>query len=182
MKRLLLPAIFLAFLSGTAYADLYQWSDERGRLHITDSMEKVPSKYRGEVKVFKGGPSESPAPEEGVDGAQTDSGTAPAVEGEQPDEIYGEETLEWWIQSLQKKSSEISELQASVATKTSFVELFESGRRFGQIYDSKDVAKYEAFKKELPVELKELSALKEEYEDLQGKAVRAGVPKEIREQ
>ena len=182
MKRLLLPAIFLAFLSGTAYADLYQWSDERGRLHITDSMEKVPSKYRGEVKVFKGGATESPAPDEGVEGGQTGSATAPAVDGEQPVELYGEETLEWWTQSLQKKRSEISALQTSVDTKTSFVELFESGRRFGQVYDNESVMKYNAFKKSLPAELKELSALKEEYEALQEKAARAGVPKEIREQ
>lgn len=181
MKRLLVPAIFLAFLAGPAYADLYQWSDESGRVHITDSMEKVPSKYRGEVKVFKGA-TESPAPEEGVEGGQAEPGTAPAVEGERPVELYGEETLEWWTQSLQKKRFEISALQASVDSKTSFVELFESGRKFGQLYESKDVAKYNAFKKELPAELKELSALKEEYESLQEKAGRAGVPREIREQ
>lgn len=178
MKRLLLPAIFLAFLAGPAYADLYQWNDESGRVHITDSMEKVPSRYRGEVKVFKGA-SESPVTEEG---GQTGSGEAPVVEGERPAELYGEETLEWWTQSLQKKRSEISALQASVDTKTSFVDLFESGRRFGQLYDGKDVVKYNAYKKELPAELEKLSTLKEEYESLQEKAGRAGVPKEIREQ
>ena len=185
MKRLILLAIFLAFLAGPAYADLYQWSDESGRVHITDSMEKVPAKYRGSVSVFQEGAKESPAPEETApveDVQSDDSAVAPDDAVGQTEELYGDETLEWWTQSFQEKRTAISNLENSIDMKTRFIEVFEAGRRFGQVFDSESVAKYKAFKQELPAELKELSALKEEYEDFQEKAGRAGVPREIREQ
>jgi len=173
MKNFLLPALLLFLLAGPAFADLYQWKDERGIIYITDSMEKVPSKYRGEVRVFKEGPKEAPGPDLDVE-------TPPTLEKE-AEELYGDQTLEWWRQSFQKKRSEISDLQASINAKTQFMEVFEAGRRFGQIFDSESVAKYRILKEELPEDLKRLASLREEFSDFQRKATRAGVPRDIRE-
>lgn len=173
MKRILLPALLIFLFAGPALADLYQWKDERGIIHITDSMEKVPSKYRDEVRVFKEGPKEAPSPD-------LDVTTPPSLEQE-AEELYGDQTLEWWRQSFQKKRSEISDLQSSINAKTQFLEVFESGRRFGQVFDTESVTRYKILKEEMPEDLKRLASLREEYSEFQDKATRAGVPREIRE-
>lgn len=173
MKKVLLCAMFLVFYAAAAFADLYQWKDEKGVIHITDSMEKVPSKYRNEVRVFKEGPEEDRGPELEVE--------TPPVLQEPGDELYGDQTLEWWRQSFMKKREEINNLQTSVNTKTQFLEVIESGRRFGQVFDKESVAKYKILKEELPEDLSKLAELREEYEDFKRSATRAGVPKSIRE-
>lgn len=172
MKRIL-PTLLILLFAGSAYADLYQWKDESGVIHITDSMEKVPSKYRAEVRVFKEGPKETSFPE-------LDVTTPPSLEQE-AEELYGDQTLEWWRQNFQKKRSEVSDLQSSINAKTQFLKVFESGRRFGQIFDTESVAKYKILKEELPEDLKRLALLREEYSEFQDKATRAGVPRAIRE-
>lgn len=173
MKRTLLPALLILLFTGSAFADLYQWKDEQGVIHITDSMEKVPSKYRDEVRVFKEGPKEAPSPHLDVE-------TPPTLEREAED-LYGDQTLEWWRQSFQKKRSEIGDLQSSINAKAQFLEVFESGRRFGQVFDTESVARYKILKEEMPEDLKRLALLREEYSEFQDKATRAGVPREIRE-
>jgi len=184
MKRLLLPAIILAVFAGPASADLYKWTDERGVVYATDSMEKVPSKYRGSVSVFQEGVKEAPPLDEApqidgvqmIDNGQTDDGAAGPAE-----ELYGGETLEWWTESFEEKRSAITGIENSIDTKKKFIEVFEAGRRFGQVFDGESVDKYSEFKKELPDDIKRLSALKEEYYDFQRKANGAGVPRSIRE-
>lgn len=36
--------------NGVAEADLFQWEDERGGVHFTDSFDKVPKKYRSRAR------------------------------------------------------------------------------------------------------------------------------------
>lgn len=178
MKRLLLSAFIIAVFAGPASADLYRWTDERGGVHATDSMDKVPSKYRGSVSVFRESEREAPALDEApqIDDVQViDPGAAPV------EELYGGETLEWWTLSFEEKRSAITGLENSIDTKKKFIEVFEAGRRFGQVFDSESVDKYREFKKELPEDIKRLSALKEEYSDFQRKANGAGVPRSLRE-
>ncbi len=183
MKKILFPVLFLLLSAGPASADLYQWKDEAGIIHITDSMEKVPSKYRDEVRVFKESPKESMAPEE----APAQDGTV--IEPDEPlpldvpgEELYGGETLDWWSETLKEKRTEIDALQASVDSKTDFIRVFEGGRRFGQVYEAENVDKYKSYKKELPQELTRLQSLREDYAGLKERARRAGVPEGVREQ
>lgn len=183
MKKILLSALFLLFSAGLASADLYQWKDESGIIHITDSMEKVPSKYRDEVRVFKESPKDSTAPEDAP--AQDDA----VIESDEQlpldvpgEELYGGETLDWWSETLKEKRAEIDALQASVDSKTDFMRVFEGGRRFGQLYEAEDVDKYKSYQKEVPQELTKLKTLKENYAGLKERARRAGVPEDIRGQ
>ena len=43
----------LSFLSSTFAGDLVQWTDEKGTLYFSDSMDTVPEKYRGRAKLEK---------------------------------------------------------------------------------------------------------------------------------
>lgn len=172
MKKILFSAFALLFLASPALADLYQWKDDTGVIHITDSMEKVPQEYRNQVRVFKEGAKEEAPP--------LDVESPPTLEEERQD-LYGDQTLEWWRQNFQKKREELSNLQTSINTKTQFMEVYEGGKRFGQIFDNESNARYKIIKEELPEDLRKLAELREEYEDFQRSAIRAGVPKGIRE-
>lgn len=172
MKKILFSAVVFLFFASTAFADLYQWKDESGVIHITDSMDKVPERYRSQVRIFREGAQEEEA--------AGDVETPPTIEEERQD-LYGDQTLEWWRQNFQKKREELANLQGSINTKTQFMEVYEGGRRFGQIFDDESNARYRIIKEELPQDLRRLAELREEYEEFQRKARLAGVPKGIRE-
>ncbi len=172
--RLLFVTIALLLAATPAFADLFQWTDQQGVVHITDSLEKVPQAYRARVRVIKEGAKEQ--------GPSLEATTPPPLTADPGAQLYGDQTLEWWRQSFHRKRSEIDQLQTSINTKTDFMSLFESGRRVGQIYTPDQVARYNLYRGEMPEDLRKLSALREEYEELQRKATVAGVPREVREQ
>ncbi len=179
MRKVALSTLLLLLAATPALADLYQWKDTSGVIHITDSMEKVPPEYKDDVKVFKEGAKESAPQDETQAPEETifDDG-APALDAA---EEYGGETLDWWVESFKEKRSEISGLQTAIETKMDFMKVFEGGRRFGQTYDAESVERYKAYQNELPQDKKRLSALLEDLKDFEGRARRAGVPEEIRE-
>ncbi|MBZ0221062.1 MAG: DUF4124 domain-containing protein [Candidatus Methylomirabilis sp.] len=171
--RLILFLLAALIMAPPAFAELYYWTDGQGNVHITDSMEKVPQEWRGRVRVQK--------EEQAEKGPQFETETPPPLPAEPGAVLYGDQTLDWWRLSLARKAGEINELQQAINVKTNFVEVFEAGRRFGQVFASEQVAKYNLYKEELPADLRNLAALREEYEELQRKARIAGVPKDIRD-
>jgi clan AA aspartic protease (TIGR02281 family) len=48
-----LVVVLLSFLSSAFAGDLVQWTDEKGTLHFSDSLDTVPAKYRGQAKLEK---------------------------------------------------------------------------------------------------------------------------------
>ena len=88
----------LSFLSSTFAGDLVQWTDEKGTLHFSDSMDTVPAKYRGRAKLEKleeaklQQRSRSEAPLAGSDGRTLESrGEKPTITShEVPFEAYEE--------------------------------------------------------------------------------------------
>lgn len=171
--RLITVLVAMLFFTSPAFAELYYWTDGQGNVHITDSMEKVPQEWRGRVRVQKEEPAEK--------GPQFDAETPPPLTTEPGSVLYGDQTLDWWRLSLARKRAEIDQHQQAINVKTNFVEVFEAGRRFGQVFASEQVAKYNLYKEELPNDLRSLAGLREEYEELKRKARIAGVPKELRD-
>ncbi|HXI10193.1 MAG TPA: DUF4124 domain-containing protein [Thermodesulfobacteriota bacterium] len=167
----------LVFLltASAAYAELYEWTDKEGVVHITDDMGKVPEDIRPYVKKHKVSPTV-----EGEEAPSAPSVTAPSSANHAP-EMYGDHPLEWWLNTFRKLREEMQSLQASIASKEQFVSLFESGRRFGQVYSKEDVQRYETLKKEIPADQGRLKGLQDELDELTRKATLAGVPKDIRE-
>ncbi len=51
--QLLLILILVLILSQVSFADMYQWKDEQGKIHFTDSIKKVPKRYRPEADSQK---------------------------------------------------------------------------------------------------------------------------------
>ena len=56
-----LLACWLFFaIASTAAADLYQWTDENGVIHVVDESSQIPPLYREKVKVFESQKSRTP--------------------------------------------------------------------------------------------------------------------------
>ncbi len=168
-------AIYALSVPALALADIYQWEDAAGVIHFTDDMKKVPDKYRDKVRVQKSiaPSSDTTAPQNNV----KDDGKAVS-----DDELYGDYTLQWWLETFRKKKNEVSQAVSLIETKKKFAQMFESGRRFGQVYEQADVEKYNAYKAELPADEQRLHDLDEEVAELKRKAAILGVPREIIEQ
>ena len=153
-------------------AEIYHWTDEDGVLHITDDLGKVPEEQRGKVNVFETKPDREGPPEEGpvVE-------PPPAVEVE---ELYDGMPLSWWKKQFKERRESIAGVEGAYTKKKQFVEVFEAGRRFGQVYEERDIETYERYKKEIPEDEEGLEGLAEVLEELQRKARSAGVPKKVR--
>lgn len=170
----ILPAALLLSAS-LAFADLYEWKDKDGMVHLTDSMQNVPEDYRDSVKVYKPATKEKERME-----SAPDQPSEPEQE-QRPLDLYGDQPLEWWVNAFSKKRGEIDALDSSIASKKQLMSVFESGRRFGQVFEQKDIDTYERYKQELPDDEQKLSGLKEDLSDLKRKATLVGVPREVRE-
>lgn len=171
VSSILLAVLFL--FASNAWSDLYQWTDRDGVVHITDSLESVPQEYRAKVKVHESGP---PA-EEAAPAPEAPEGMAPQPGPE--DRLYGGHTEEWWRQAFRIRREQIDQLAAGIETKEQFVETFEGGRRFGQIFGQEKVDAYEAYKEQLPDDKERLTELKAELEKLEKEARIEDVPREI---
>jgi len=172
MRRMFFVLVFAAlfFNAQVALADFYKWTDADGVVHITDDMDNVPGEFRTNVKTYKTEPrpKEAPGVEERV------------VPEEEMAELYGDNTLEWWKETFNKLNEEINSLEAGIAVKKQYNEVYEAGRRFGQVFGTKEIETYDRNKKELVAEGKRLEELKEEREELRRKATIYGVPRYIR--
>lgn len=167
----LITAVLL--LPDGSYADLYQWTDKDGVLHITDDMGKVPEDVRWRVKIFKTTPAEKGEAEPYWPAEEV-------VPAERKADLYGDHTLEWWLNTFRKLSQKIQAVEGRIAARKQYINVFEGGRRFGQIYGDEEVERYNEFKKGIPLDEAELSGLNEELQELRRKATIHGVPREIR--
>jgi hypothetical protein len=46
MKRILIIALFILFISEISFAEVFKWVDEKGVVHFTDDILQVPERYR----------------------------------------------------------------------------------------------------------------------------------------
>jgi chromosome segregation ATPase len=50
MKRILVTILFIFFISGDLFAEVYKWVDEKGVVYFTDDITQVPEKYRSKAE------------------------------------------------------------------------------------------------------------------------------------
>ncbi len=167
----LLAALFL--FASTASANLYLWKDRDGVSHITDSMSNVPQEYRAKVKSYESRPAPA-APEQ----AEPEAPAAPE-QGPGAEPTYNGHTEEWWRQHFRVRREQLDQLSAGIENKARFIQVFEAGRRFGQIFDANNVATYESYKKTLPKDREDFQKYTDELEKFKNDASKAGVPKKI---
>jgi len=65
----LLGLAILVGLASSAAADLHRYQDDSGRVHIVDSLDKIPAKYRDKLKTIKTPPPDPYAHKQAKRGA-----------------------------------------------------------------------------------------------------------------
>lgn len=178
-KRIICVVFISCFfiLPAKVVAELYQWQDEKGGIHVVDDILLVPPKYKDTVKIFKTKPSEHiPSREENITQPQE-----PSQYPSSQEELYGDYPLSWWENEFRSRKNEISALEKIVEQKKAFMADYERGRWLYKIYTKEDSEKYEAYKKELPDNEAKLNQLKADLDEFRHKAQTYGVPRAIRE-
>lgn len=187
IKKVLLGNIFLCIFMffllypSPASSDIYHWTDEKGVLHLTDDIRNVPEEFREKAGVIKTKPTE-----EGEEGAVVEPAppappAPPAAEAGEGEELYGGQTLNWWKLQFHILRKEIETVESDYYEKKRFVEVYEKGRRFGQIFETNELYLYERYRKEIVWDEQRLEELRSELEELRDSARRAGVPKDVRQ-
>ncbi|HBO84734.1 MAG: hypothetical protein A2073_02950 [Deltaproteobacteria bacterium GWC2_42_11] len=154
-------------------ADIYEWTDEKGNIHVVDDILNVPAKYRDKVKIYKEKPVEierrRPVEE------RPEQTISPPSE-----ELFGNYPLEWWKAEFEKIKRDISELEKTISEQKRYVDVFERGRRLGQTYTKDEIEAYDQYKKQITESEARLKELKSEFDELRRKAASYGVPRSIR--
>jgi len=168
----IVPLIYLISGAPPLYADLYKWEDARGVLHITDDMGKVPEAKRHKVKVFKIKPHKRR-----VEDAPIYIPPTRAIK--KAPKLYGDHPVEWWKAAFDKLNEDMDTLKDDIEKKTQFINVFEGGRRFGQLFGEAEVANYKRYKKEITKDEEDLKEMEDKLENLRRRARIDDVPREI---
>jgi hypothetical protein len=167
----------LAFFHFSANAaEIYRWIDDAGVVHITDDRSNIPNKYWEEERVKK----------EEIKPSQNDTqpvAPEPAQRYKEggAEEIFGDHSLEWWIDTFREIRQNIADIKVSLDREKNFVTIFGGGRGYGKVYSKEEIAQYERSKADILVMEEDLKNLNKELEELQRKARIYGVPKKVTE-
>ena len=178
-KKFCVVFVFCAFiLPSGVFADLYQWQDEKGDIHVVDDILLVPPKYKDKVKALKAKPSEQ-GPSSFQPPIQPPKPSEPPAK--QQEDLYGDYPLGWWKRDFDARKKEIGELEKTTEEEKNFMADYDRGRRLYRLYSKEDIEKYETYKKNLPDNENQRNKLKSDLEELRRKAQIYGVPRSIRE-
>ncbi|MCX8119092.1 MAG: DUF4124 domain-containing protein [Desulfobacterota bacterium] len=120
-RGFLLSLLILVASSGRIAAqDLYRWVDEKGVVHFTDDLTRVPERFR--TSLEKKGPLEKPAPSPKLspDPQPEKQPLPPAPEKR---DLFGRDEAWWrakvreWEDKLQKARENVERLQAEIRQK-----------------------------------------------------------------
>jgi hypothetical protein len=176
-----------------AGADIFQWEDDQGVVHFTDSADNIPHKYKAKVKQRESDPVEAPVHKPAAVQApkSQDSVAAPA------ENLYGGQPAGWWKdrfntirQALTVAKSTLAEKQEALsrAHRSYLVSMGTS-----QIKDDKDSVKsyalnsigakrkaYHDLQEETPQLEERVREVEAQLTSLQAEADAAGVPGDAR--
>ena len=65
MKRISIIILFILFISGICFAEVYRWVDEKGAVHFTDDITQVPERYRSKTEEIGSSEEKEEAKPEG---------------------------------------------------------------------------------------------------------------------
>lgn len=177
--KLVMPVLLLLILSAVprVYAAFYQWTDDNGVIHLTDSRKKIPKKYQKKAKELNPPGNSAPA-------AVTEpAASAPKAPEEPPPAAAAPPTPgwhpeRWWCERFASLRSELKTLQEGLPMKqVRLAELRRERRIFFRARDREAVNEVEAAISADEVRIAELTR---ELETLELEAARSGVPAEWR--
>lgn len=122
MSRTLLLGLVMTVVSfwGASGQELYRWVDERGTVHFTDDLARVPERYRNQIE--KRSPTEKPSsPVKTTPEPQTDREPAPPSPERRDllgrDEAWWRAKVKQWEDRLRHAQENLERLQAEIRQK-----------------------------------------------------------------
>jgi hypothetical protein len=119
MRRILYTLVFLVLLSPAYAENIYKWTDEKGVVHYSDDLNKVPPAYRNRVDVEKWG--DTPKPEASPPAPLQ----APSQKSEEvKTDIYGQDEAYWkgrvrpWRERLEEANANYAKAQSKFTEKS----------------------------------------------------------------
>ena len=112
MKQILAIILFIFFIFGISFAEVYKWVDEKGVSHFTDDIMQIPEKNRPKAEIIK------LSEEAGKEETKEEGKAQPKGKGEiQEDrlgrgEIYWKGRVEEWRKKLRERQDRLETLRA----------------------------------------------------------------------
>ena len=119
MLLILVGMITLPLVAGAQ--ETYQWVDEKGTVHFTDDVGKIPEKYQDQVKKKETPPE--PAPSSSIKSPTEKARPAPETTGVEKKDILGRGEDWWrdrameWKQKLIKAQKDYADAQTTLKAK-----------------------------------------------------------------
>jgi hypothetical protein len=119
MLLILVGMITLPFVAGGQ--ETYQWVDEKGTVHFTDDVGKIPEKYQDQVKKKKS--PDEPTPSSSIKSPTDKARPAPDAAGVEKKDILGRGEDWWrdkameWKQKLIKAQKDYAAAQTALKAK-----------------------------------------------------------------
>lgn len=157
LKKCIVCISIVLLFSATSLADIYEWVDDNGVVNFSDDIRAVPPQYKKKVKVYKQ-KAASPSQKKPIEPS------APKKEG-----LVGEESPEWWKAQFEKRQDEISRLEKVILEQKRYIDIFNRGRRVGQIYSKEEIDTYNEYTRQIPLNENKLGELKKELEGFKKK-------------
>jgi hypothetical protein len=173
MKLFLVLLVTVFGVSVSAFADTYQWVDDKGVVNFTDNPAKVPKKYLKKVKVSpsvdaeQGSQASTPVSSEAV-------GPSAPSEPNTQKALYGGHDESWWRSRYAGLRGEIKNLQSNLPAKRDELEAL---RRQLTIYTyPRNREAYQSKLAEINQDEAKINNLTAQLASLDAEAAAAGVP------
>lgn len=172
---LVLALVLLAVSS--VHAAFYQWTDDNGVIHFTDSRKKIPKKYKNKARELNPPGQTAPtstAKPAGAEPKAAEEVPRPAAAPPAP----GGHTEQWWRERFSSLRRELKALEDDLPLKqVRLLELRRERRIFVRARDRVAINELEA---EISANEVRRAEIARELEVLEQEAARAGVPAEWR--
>ncbi len=173
MRLVVIVVVIMAW--SAAWATVYEWTDRRGVVNMTDDPDKVPSAYRKTMKTRDIDTREAmPSPAAPV-GETVGTPLPPPKQAK----LYGGHDEEWWRNSFQELRQKLQSLRADIADKKDSLAALHRRRVIYQ--RPEDRVAYFAASDEVTKDEEKAASLQKRLDDLDREAEGAGVPREWRQ-
>lgn len=173
--RLLLLAVAGVLAWSAAWAAVYEWTDSRGVVHMTDDPANVPATYRSTMKTRDIDTREATPPASTPESETIGTPMPPPEEAES----YSGHDRGWWQSRFHNVRQQLQTLRDQIADKKNT--LTELHRRRVLYQKPSDRVAYFDLADEITRDEERAGALQKQLDKLEWEADGAGVPREWRE-
>ena len=171
IMKMLVAFLILCLVQATAMAEVYEWVDEKGVVNFTDSLQKVPPKYKGVAR------EKDLSQQKNITIVTEEAPPALPLQQAPTQKTYGGRDARWWGTTIGALRSDITAIEEGLPDKRQ--ELAKLHRRRVLYHKAADRVAANKLGNEIEADEGKLRELQEKLTTLQTQAAEAGVPQEL---